>query len=104
MGSSPSDADTHDPADRALCRRAYVEDDDRIPVRHARITRQSTVSDAEALVLRPQSAEDPINPSHYRRHPSGVECMRSLGTQLQRREVPSSTSGGYQDKGDPSRT
>ena len=46
-------------------------------------------------------AEDPINPSHYRRHPSGVECIEitrhlnfNVGNAIK-------YLWRYQDKGDP---
>ena len=46
-------------------------------------------------------AEDPINPSHYRRHPSGIECIEvtrhlnfNVGNAIK-------YIWRYQDKGDP---
>lgn len=60
------------------------------------------VSDAEALRSEaPALPEDPINPSHYRRHPSGVECIEIV------RHLNFNVGNAikyiwrYQDKGDP---
>ena len=60
------------------------------------------VSDTEAIRSEaPALAEDPINPSHYRRHPSGVECIEitrhlnfNVGNAIK-------YIWRYQDKGDP---
>jgi len=51
---------------------------DRIPVPGyvPGLSNDTKVSDTEALRSEaPPLPEDPINPSHYRRHPSGVECI-----------------------------
>lgn len=42
--------------------------------------RNAIASDSEGIASVPEDAppvlaEDPINPSHYRRHPSGIECI-----------------------------
>ncbi len=49
----------------------------------------------------PNVAEDPINPSHYRRHPSGIECIEvtrhmnfNIGNAIK-------YLWRYMDKGDP---
>lgn len=49
----------------------------------------------------PMPAEDPINPSHYRRHPSGIECIEvtrhmnfNIGNAIK-------YLWRYMDKGDP---
>ncbi len=69
-----ADADAHDPAGPSALppslRRRTI---DRIPVSGYApgSPDNQTVSEGGASPL----AEDPINPSHYRRHPSGVECI-----------------------------
>jgi hypothetical protein len=68
--------------------------------------RKDDLLHSESDAARPQDdqqaiAEDPINPSHYRKHPSGVECIEIT-------EHMTFNSGNavkyiwrYMDKGDP---
>lgn len=78
-------------------------------------TRASSISEARRLNLggdidsptpRPEDdpkaiAEDPVNPSHYRKHPSGIECIEVT------RHMNFNTGNAikyiwrYLDKGDP---
>ncbi len=100
-----ADADTHDPAGpSALPPSLHRRTIDRIPVSgYAPGSPNDTkVSDAEALRSEaPALPEDPINPSHYRRHPSGVECIEIV------RHLNFNVGNAikyiwrYQDKGDP---
>jgi len=46
-------------------------------------------------------AEDPINPSHYRRHPSGVECIEIARHMTFNVGNAIKYLWRYQDKGDP---
>ncbi len=99
-----ADTETHDPVGPSAVppslRRRTI---DRIPVSgYAPGSRDDTkVSDAEALRSETLPSEDPINPSHYRRHPSGVECIEitrhlnfNVGNAIK-------YIWRYQDKGDP---
>ena len=49
----------------------------------------------------PTLAEDPINPSHYRRHPSGVECIDITEHMLFNPGNAVKYIWRYMDKGDP---
>jgi len=64
-------------------------------------SRDDTAMPHEEAINTPPLAEDPINPSHYRRHPSGVECIEitrhlnfNVGNAIK-------YIWRYQDKGDP---
>jgi len=100
-----ADADTHDPTGPGALppslRRRTI---DRIPVSGYApgSLNDKKMSNAEALSSEaPALPEDPINPSHYRRHPSGVECIEitrhlnfNIGNAIK-------YIWRYQDKGDP---
>jgi len=47
------------------------------------------------------SLEDPINPSHYRRHPSGIECIEITEHMLFNPGNAVKYIWRYMDKGDP---
>ncbi len=55
----------------------------------------------EPLQIQPPIPEDPINPSHYRKHPSGIECIEV--TRHMNFNVGNAIKylWRYMDKGDP---
>lgn len=68
--------------------------------------RNAIASDSEGIASvsednPPVLAEDPINPSHYRRHPSGIECIEV--TRHMNFNVGNAIKylWRYMDKGDP---
>src|SRR5882672_3953360 len=98
-----ADADTHDPVGPSVVppslRRGQIH---RVPVPgYAPGSPNDTKVSNEETLSAPALAEDPINPSHYRRHPSGVECIEitrhlnfNVGNAIK-------YIWRYNDKGDP---
>jgi Protein of unknwon function (DUF3310) len=98
-----SDTDTHDPTRKMfgaprLRRRAL---DRVLSESDAPRSQDDTAGVSEEAVRSEALSEDPINPSHYRRHPSGIECIEV--TRHMNFNVGNAVKyiWRYMDKGDP---
>jgi len=63
--------------------------------------RDDTAMSHEEAVSAPALEEDPINPSHYRRHPSGIECIEIIRHMNYNLGASVKYIWRYMDKDDP---
>lgn len=72
-----------------------------ISLRRRHVAVQDSGSAAQGPEDSPPLPEDPINPSHYRKHPSGIECIEIVRHMTFNVGNAIKYIWRYQDKGDP---